>query len=512
MPQHAQRARRTIRSIARDDQESNPVSKQATNRLIEDPGVPAMSRHRKSSWRLFATIAALAMSLFALGAAGGSSTASRYEDLALFTSVLTHVRSNYVEEVNEHELLTGALNGMLRELDPHSGFLDTEAYHEMQVDTRGEFHGLGIEITKRQGEPIEVVSPIDGTPAARAGIHARDRIVTICPTERPEDWTQDCRGTKSMTLLEAVHLMRGRKGTEITIHIYREEFSEPRPFTVVRDVVQLDSVDGRVLEPGYGYVRVSSFQERTDVELRDVMARIHTESSEALTLAGLEPSLKGLVLDLRDNPGGLLDQAVKVSDLWLREGVIVYTQGRQASQRVDYFAAAEATEADYPVVVLVNEGSASASEIVAGALQDQQRALVLGAETFGKGSVQTVYPLEGGAALRLTTALYYTPSGRSIQETGIQPDIEVERLPITIANTDSPRRMRERDLVGHFTQQEADPDDASEPVDGEPEAEIELPDQQLDRGLEVLKSWRYFDRLRTPSEPMVQSAAAALDS
>jgi len=449
---------------------------------------------------------AFTLSLLALVGASVSFAKTRYEDLALFTSVLTHVRSNYVEVVDEHDLLTGALNGMLRELDPHSAFLDSDAYEEMQVDTRGEFHGLGIEITKRQGEPIEVVSPIDGTPAQRAGIRARDHIVMICPTEPPEDWTEECRGTKNMSLLEAVQLMRGRKGTEITIHILRSDDLEPRPFTVVRDVVQIDSVEGKLLEPGYGYLRVSAFQERTDQELFESLESIHEEIARAETgddeASGV---LRGLVIDLRDNPGGLLDQAVKVADAWLHEGVIVYTQGREVAQRQDYLASEAGNEPEYPIVVLVNEGSASASEIVAGALQDHGRALVLGAETFGKGSVQTVYPLEGGAALRLTTALYYTPSGRSIQETGIRPDIAVAPLEIPTMRVEAPRRMRERDLEGHFTQEEADlGDSGASGAEAEVEKQGEFVDAQLERALEVLKSWRYFDRLRQP--PQVASA------
>jgi len=443
-------------------------------------------RRSPSSFIMGAVTTTLAFSLIA----GGVGLASqRYEDLALFTSVLNHVRLNYVEPVTEHDLLAGALNGMLRELDPHSAFLDRNAYKEMQVDTRGEFHGLGIEITKRQGEAIEVVSPIDGTPAKRAGILARDRIVSICPTEIPEDWPADekCRSTKNMTLLEAVNLMRGRKGTEITIHIFRAGFEMPQPFTVVRDVVHMTSVSGRVLEPGFGYIRVSAFQERTEAELLGALSDIHRES----------PELKGLVIDLRDNPGGLLDQAVRVSDQWLKDGIIVYTQGRDETERQNYTASAEGTEPNYPVVVLVNEGSASASEIVAGALQDHHRALVLGVESFGKGSVQTIYPLEGGAALRLTTALYYTPSGRSIQETGIRPDIEVELRPVELATLRAPTRLRERDLEGHFTQEEADPSKDGKSGEREaPDETPEIPDQQLDRAVEVLKSWRYFDKLR----------------
>ncbi|MBW2418565.1 MAG: S41 family peptidase [Deltaproteobacteria bacterium] len=434
---------------------------------------------------------------------------SRYEDLALFTSVLNHIRLNYVEPVDEHELLSSALNGLLRELDPHSAFMDSDAYREMQVDTRGEFHGLGIEITKRQDQAIEVVAPIDGTPAARAGIRSRDRITKICPTEPPEDWSEECRPTKSMTLLEAVKLMRGRKGTKIIIHIYREGFTEPEPFEIVRDVVQMSSVKGEMLEPGYAYVRVSAFQERTEKELGEELERLHAEAPEGF---------KGLVLDLRDNPGGLLDQAVRVSDFWLDEGLIVYTQGREETQRQEYLASAGATQGDYPLVVLVNEGSASASEIVAGALQDQHRALLLGVETFGKGSVQTVYPLDGGAGLRLTTALYYTPAGRSIQEKGILPDIEVAAAPPEmLADRARPRRVRERDLEGHFTHEEADPDAAPAEGEGEEGDEAKADDDadidpQLERGLEVLKSWSYFERLRRGRDDEAVTVQAELVS
>jgi carboxyl-terminal processing protease len=461
-----------------------------------------MARRGSKFWSPFVSGALTATVAITSLATGITYGASRYEDLALFTSVINHVRRNYVEPVDEHELLSGAMNGMLRELDPHSAFLDIEAYREMQVDTRGEFHGLGIEITKRQGEPIEVVSPNDGTPAARAGIRSRDRIVKICPTEPPEDWEEECRPTKNMTLTEAVQLMRGRKGTDITIHIYRQGFEKPEPFTVVRDVVKLESVHGRTLEPGFGYVRVSSFQERTDEEVEKRLRKLEAEADDGL---------KGLVLDLRDNPGGLLDQAVKISDQWLSDGVIVYTQGREESQRQNYHASRDGTESDYPVVVLVNGGSASASEIVAGALQDHQRALVLGVDTFGKGSVQTVYPLEGGSALRLTTALYYTPSGRSIQETGISPDITVEFAAVAPEVRARPRRVREKDLEGHFTQEEADPEaDGANPGEGADEAEPS--DLQLDRALEVLKSWRYFERLRGPGSEGSTAPAVTADA
>lgn len=426
---------------------------------------------RGPAWRGF--VAGAFCALFVVG----SVAATRYDDLALFTSVLTLVRGNYVEDIDERKLLRGALKGMVSELDPHSAFMDIEAYAEMQVDTSGEFQGLGIEITKRQTDFIEVVSPIEGTPAERAGLRAKDQITEICPTEKPEDWTEECASTKAMSLVEAVQLMRGKRGTSLTIHVWREGFEEPRPFEITRDVVKIVSVDGRMLEPGYGYVRVRAFQERTALDLREELARLHKETPEGF---------RGLVIDLRDNPGGLLDQAVKVSDIWLSDGLVVYTEGRDRAQRQEYRARVGGDELDYPLVVLVNEGSASASEIVAGALRDQDRALVVGASTFGKGSVQTVYPLDGGAGLRLTTALYFTPGGHSIQEVGIEPDIVIEQEELAEADDSGRKRVRERDLEGHFQHEdgEAGESDAAER------------DVQLERALEVLKSWTYFEKLR----------------
>jgi carboxyl-terminal processing protease len=422
-----------------------------------------------------------------LAATVSNSSASRYDDLSLFTSVLTLVRGNYVEPIDDSELIRGAVRGMLQELDPHSSFLDVDAFSEMQVDTKGEFHGLGIEITKHRDGFIEVISPIEGTPADRAGIEPRDRIVKICPTEIPEDWDEDCRSTKNMTLFEAVKLMRGKRGTEITIKIFREGFAEPKSFTVVRDVVKVVSVSGRLLEPGYGYVRIRAFQERSIDDLDRALAEIDAEAGAPLD---------GLVIDLRDNPGGLLDQAVQIADTWLDDGLIVYTQGRSESQVHEYRAHAAGTAPDYPITVLVNGGSASASEIVAGALQDQRRSLIVGQPTFGKGSVQTVFPLEGDHGLRLTTALYYTPAGRSIQEVGITPDILIEPQE-RVARVDERQRIRESDLEGHFKQSDADPDESAEQSDDEAETtDEEAPDPQLNRALEVLKSWNYFEGLR----------------
>jgi carboxyl-terminal processing protease len=453
------------------------------------------------------------------------SNAQRYEDLSLFASILELVRANYVEDVDEHALMMSAMRGILEDLDPHSAFMIPDAFDDMQEETKGEFQGLGIEISKESGEFIEVVSPIDNTPAARAGIRARDRITSICPTEAPQEWTNPCRSTLDMTLFEAVSLMRGVKGTSIGIFILREDMAEPRRFEIKRDTVKLQSVRADLLEPGIGHLRINSFQERTG---HDVQARLLDLEVEN------DAPLLGLVLDLRDNPGGLLNQAVEVADQWLREGIVVYTQGRDERERTDYEATSLLVADDYPLVVLVNAGSASASEIVAGALQDHHRAIVLGVPTFGKGSVQTVYPLDGGAGLRLTTALYYTPSGRSIQEVGIIPDLEVNQGDEDALGFPKRRRVRERDLAGHFTQEDAsdhsdsnppptritdpasgagedaegdnaDPSDAS--MDSATEAERR--DIQLLRAVEVLKSWNYFEDMRQLREGLSPEPADA---
>ncbi len=470
---------------------------------------------------LAVAIAATSLVGQAESTADARNEAQRYEDLSMFASVLDLVRNNYVEEVDEHELLMSAMRGILEDLDPHSAFMNTEAFDDMQVETKGEFQGLGIEISKQSGEFIEVVSPIDGTPAMRAGIKARDRITAICPTTIPEGWTKPCRGTMKMTIFEAVSLMRGRKGTSIGIFIIREGLSEPRRFEIKRDTVKVASVRSELVEPDIGHLSIISFQERTGRDMRARLADLEEEN---------EGPLAGLVLDLRNNPGGLLNQAVEVADQWLSEGLIVYTQGRDESQRIDYNATASRLADNYPIVVLVNEGSASASEIVAGALQDHHRAMVLGVSTFGKGSVQTVYPLDGGAGLRLTTALYYTPSGRSIQEVGIRPDLEVKQSDPAALGYPKRRRVRERDLDGHFTQEEASglsqsdrpgerifvpkpspPGDDGD-VDANEVASEEAPkpqDVQLARAIEVLKSWTYFEDLRRLREKSKSNAGDA---
>ena len=444
--------------------------------------------------------------------------AQRYEDLSLFTSILEIVRSHYVEPVDEHVLLQSAMRGLLADLDPHSSFMEPTEFDEMQVETKGEFHGLGIEISKATGEYIEVVSPIEGTPAQRAGVKPHDRISSICPTEKPAEWTEPCRGTAEMSLGEAVTLMRGRKGTAITIYILREGLEEPKRYEIKRDTVTVASVRSELVEPGIGHLRVSSFQERTGQDVGQQLAALEAKNSAPLA---------GLVVDLRDNPGGLLNQAVEMADHWLPDGLVVYTQGRNASERTEYRSNEAITGGDYPIVVLVNEGSASASEIVAGALQDRHRAIVLGKPTFGKGSVQTVYPLEGGAGLRLTTALYYTPAGRSIQEVGIIPDIEVDTAEAAAVGLPNRRRMRESDLDRHFSQSDATGRESGDPaptprVEPKPDASKAVPvkpdaagdpakaaaegadakesakppvDVQLARAVEVLKTWQYFEDL-----------------
>ena len=412
-----------------------------------------------------------------------------YESLEAFTNILSIVKKNYVEDVNTKSLVDGAINGMLGSLDPHSAYLTPDLYKELQMDTQGRFGGLGIEITIKGGI-LTVVSPIEDTPAAKAGVKPGDQIFKI------ED-----EFTKDMTLVDAVKKMRGPKGTKITISVRREGVAELINFTLVRDTIRVQSVRSRNLEEGYGYVRLAQFQERSDRDLQRALEKLAAEKG----------GLKGLVLDLRNNPGGLLTQAVRVADLFLDSGMIVYTEGRIESQRQKYFAQKDGSWMDFPVVVLVNGGSASASEIVAGALQDHKRAIVLGTKSFGKGSVQTILPLDDSSALRLTTARYFTPKGRSIQAMGIVPDIVVESTPQQEAKADEKRRqsIREENLPGHLQNQKQTP----APEQGEKEKEKQIPssaptgddsidnDAQLKRALDLLKSWDVFKQ-------MVQKKAA----
>lgn len=354
-------------------------------------------------------------------------TGSAYKELEQFTDVLTIIQKNYVEPVSMEKLIEGAINGMLGVLDPHSSYLSSEMFKEMQIDTTGEFGGLGIEITLKDGM-LTIVSPIEDTPADRIGLEAGDMIVKI-----------DDRLTKDLSIMEAVGLMRGPKGTNITVTIMRDSFDKPREFTLTREIIKVKSVKSRMIENGFGYVRLAQFQERTTDDLKTALKKLHKESNGAL---------KGLVLDLRNNPGGLLEQAADVADVFLRGGLIVYTEGRVEDSRMRFEAHKMGTEPDYPMVVLINGGSASASEIVAGALQDNHRAVILGTQSFGKGSVQTVIALENEAGLRLTTARYYTPAGTSIQAKGITPDIVVR--PMEFREIQDGMTLREKDLDNHF--------------------------------------------------------------
>jgi len=405
-----------------------------------------------------------------------------YESLETFTNILSIVKKNYVEEVETKNLIGGAISGMLTSLDPHSAYLTPDLYKELQMDTQGRFGGLGIEITVKNGV-LTVVSPIEDTPAFKAGIKPGDMIFKI------ED-----EFTKDMTLVEAVKRMRGPKGTKINISIKREGVPELITFTLIRDTIRVQSVRSRVLEEGYGYIRLAQFQERSDRDLQKALEK----------LAADKGGLKGLVLDLRNNPGGLLTQAVRISDLFLDSGLIVYTEGRIETQKQKYYAQKDGSWTDFPIVVLVNNGSASASEIVAGALQDHKRAVVLGTKTFGKGSVQTILPLDDSSALRLTTARYFTPKGRSIQASGIVPDIILENTPPQDAKAEERRRqgIREENLPNHM------PNEQKPPAQQQPEGtEKLLPqsaptgdesidnDAQLKRALDLLKSWDVFKQL-----------------
>ena len=349
-------------------------------------------------------------------------------ELRTFTEVFNRIKTDYVESVDDTDLIKNAVHGMLSRLDPHSTYLDKESYSEMRIGTEGQFGGLGIEVTMEDNGFVKVVSPIEDTPAARAGLKAGDLIIKL--DEKP---------VKGMTLTDAVKVMRGKPGSEIVLTVIREGENKPLEFTLERAVIKIQSVKHRMLEPGYGYVRVTQFQADSGKSLNKAVRKIK---------AAAKGKLKGMVLDLRNNPGGVLPAAVAISDAFLTDGLIVYTEGRAADSRLRYTATPADILDGAPLVVLVNGGSASASEIVAGALQDHQRAVIMGTKTFGKGSVQTILPMSGGTALKLTTARYYTPKGRSIQATGIVPDIITEEAKLT--RKENGHRLREADLTGHL--------------------------------------------------------------
>jgi carboxyl-terminal processing protease len=361
------------------------------------------------------------------------------EELRTFSDVFGRIKNDYVETVEDKDLLENAIRGMLTGLDPHSSYLDVEQFKELQVGTTGQFGGLGIEVGMENGF-VKVIAPIDDTPAQRAGVKAGDLVIRLDDTP-----------VKGMSLNDAVKIMRGEPGTDIELTIVREGLDKPLQITITRDIIKVKSVKRRSLEPGYGYLRISQFQSKTADYLEDAISDLKKENDD---------NLKGLVLDLRNNPGGVLNGAVAVSDAFLTKGLIVYTEGRIDDSRLRFNATPDDLLNGAPIVVLVNQGSASASEIVAGALQDHKRAIILGSKTFGKGSVQTILPLSGGTALKLTTARYFTPSGRSIQAEGITPDIQLESLKVaTVEKTIDP--LKEADLSGHLDNGNGDAEDGT---------------------------------------------------
>lgn len=390
------------------------------------------------------------------------------DELRTFAEIFGRIKQDYVEPVDDKVLLEYAIQGMLSGLDPHSSYLNADDYKDLQAGTSGKFGGLGIEVGLENGF-VKVISPIDDTPAQRAGVKAGDLIIRL--DEQP---------VKGMGLAEAVKLMRGDPGTSITLTIMREQVEKPLKIAIKRDIINVASVKSRTLEPGFGYVRISNFQARTADDMKKAVTAIKTEA---------KGKLNGLVLDLRNNPGGVLNGAVDVSDAFITQGKIVYTEGKTAGSKYSFYAKPGDILQGAPLVVLVNEGSASASEIVAGALQDQKRALIMGSRTFGKGSVQSVIPVTKETAIKLTTARYFTPSGRSIQAEGIIPDIELRSLELKPSEQFVVETVKEADLAGHLKNgngvKKAGPEVGKSGA--EKEETLALQDYQLYEALNLLK-------------------------
>jgi carboxyl-terminal processing protease len=425
-------------------------------------------RHMKKVVTISALLLLLTLSLGGGVASKSNDSSATYENLKLFTEVLDIVQRQYVDEVPPKDLIYGAIKGTLRGLDPHSSFLDPEMYKEMQVETSGSFGGLGIEITLKD-DILTVVAPIEGTPAYRAGVHPGDRIVKI-----------EGISTKDMQLTDAVKRMRGKPGSKITISIVREGWAEPKDFQIAREQIRVQSVKSQQLEPGIEYIRLRQFQEQTASDLESALEK-YTKDNR----------IQGLILDLRNNPGGLLTSSVEVTEKFIDSGrLVVYTEGRVRNQNMRFQANSKRVYTDFPMVVLVNQGSASASEIVAGALQDWGRAVVLGTQSFGKGSVQTIIPLSDGSGLRLTTAKYFTPKGRSIHGKGITPDIVVEAPKPTPAAA---------------PQGEGAP--PTPPITGtETPQELLKKDVQLQRAVDLLKGLKILDKGRpSPTGPQAHA-------
>jgi carboxyl-terminal processing protease len=389
-----------------------------------------------------------------------------YKSLRTFNEILDMVGKNYVEPISSDKLIEGAINGMIKSLDPHSAYMTQEMYKELEVETRGSFGGVGIEITLVK-DILTVVSPIEDTPAYKAGVKAADQIIKI-----------NGDSTKDITIMEAVKKLRGTKGTKVTITIVREGLVKPIDIELTRDIIVVKSVKSKIYNGNIGYLRIASFQEHTGDDLAKVLKEMNPK----------DKPLAGIIIDMRNNPGGLLNQSIEVSDLFLKKGTIVSTRGRSKNMESKSVARDDGNEPLCPIIIMVNEGTASASEIVSGALQDSKRAVILGTQTFGKGSVQTVIPLEDGSALKLTTAKYYTPNGRSIQAEGITPDIIVKqaaRVEEENGEKDADKNhiLREKDLKGHIksTTEKNDKDEKKKAEDN-----LEK-DNQLKSAIDLMK-------------------------
>ena len=393
-----------------------------------------------------------------------------YKNLKKFNEILDMIERNYVEDVDPSSVIKGAIDGMMKTLDPHSTYMTEETYKELQVETKGFFGGLGIVISIKD-ETLTIVAPVEDTPAFKAGVKAGDKIIKI-----------EGKDTKDITIMDAVHKLRGPKGTDVTITIMREGLKEEKDFTITRDIIKIKSVKHKIFPDNIGYIRIASFQESTTDDLRTALD----------TIDGPDHPLRGLVVDLRNNPGGLLDQAISVSDHFLKSGTIVSTRGRKHNSERVYTAEDNGWEPECPIVILINGGSASASEIVSGALHDNGRAVLLGTQTFGKGVMQVIIPLRDGSALKLTTAKYFTPSGESIQAKGITPDITVNHVAPVLEKKEEPsQRLREKDLEGHIKGDHIEEEKEASAKEGD----IEI-DNQLRQALDLLKGWDLLAKMR----------------